>query len=243
MSRETKSLFKLRDVPFFSILSVEDLNRISMHLVEKTYTRGQFLHFSGDECQNITIVRSGRIKVFRSAPSGREQIIEILEPGDTCACNPGSPTWQCSSSAQALADCRVWVLSRTHYVRLVQNNLNISRALNQIFAKKMCQFCSFMENVALNNSKKKLIKFLIDMHEQMRGQGQETDTFVLPFTREEVAHRIGTTRETVTRHLSEFKRQKMIDVRSKHICINKVEELRGLLGENTGPTHVNVWSH
>jgi CRP-like cAMP-binding protein len=232
MPKNTKSLIKLRDIPLFSQLSATDLNHIVTYLREKSYTKGQFLHFSGDECQNITIVRSGRIKVFRSAPSGREQIIEILEPGDTCACNPGSSTWQCSSSAQALSDCHVWILRRTYYVRLVQNNPNISRALNQVFAKKMCQFCSFMEDIALNNSKKKLIKFLIDMHEQQRLLGHEADTFILPFTREEVAHRIGTTRETVTRHLNEFKRQKMIDVRSKHIGINKIEELRRLLMED-----------
>lgn len=200
--------------------------------MEKSYTKGQFLHFSGDECQNITIVRLGQIKVFRTALSGREVIIEILEPGDTCACNPGSLTWQCSSSAQALSDCNVWVLGRTHYVRLVQNNLNISRALNQVFAKKMRQLCSFMEDISLNNSKKKLIKFLIDMHEQTCVQGQKTYIFELPFTREEIAHRIGTTRETVTRHLSQLKRQKMIDVRSKHIGIKKIKELRRLLMED-----------
>lgn len=220
---------KLRDVPFFKNLPLNDLNDISRYLIEKTYQKGQLLHVSGDECRNITIVRSGKIKVFRSATSGREQIIETLEPGDTCACNPGSSTWQCSASAQALTDCCVWVLGRTHYVRLVQNNLNVSRALNQVFANKMCQFCSFMEDIALNNSKKQLIKFLIDMHEQQCHLEHETNTFILPFTREEIAHRIGTTRETVTRHLNEFKRQKMIDIQSKNICISKLDELRMLL--------------
>ncbi len=232
MSKKTKSLIKLRDVPFFSKLSIKDLNHISKCLIEKSYTKGRVLHLSGDECQNITVVMSGRIKVFRTAPSGREQIIEILEPGDTCACNPGAVTWQCSSSAQALTDCRVWVLGRTHYTQLVQNNLNVSQALNQVFAKKMCQLCSFMEDISLNNSKKKLIKFLIDMYEQMIVQGQKIDTFDLLFTREEIAHRIGTTRETVTRHLSQLKRQKIIDVQSKRIGINKIAELQRLLMED-----------
>lgn len=219
----------LREVPFLSGLTVKELGHISTFLREKSFAKGEILHLAGGECEHITIVRSGRIKVFRSTPSGREQIIEVLEPGDTCACNPGFPTWQCCSSAQALTDCRVWFLHRTHYARLVESNLNISRILNQVFAKKICQLCSFIEDISLNNSKKKLVKFLIDMHEQLNSNEKKSNIFILPFSREEIAHRIGTTRETVTRHLSQLKRQKVIDVRSKHISIRDIGSLRNFL--------------
>ena len=77
--------------------------------------------------------------------------------------------------------------------------------------------------------KKRLIKFLLDMLEKQTSEGKEGDVLFVSFTREEIAHRIGSARETVARYLYQLKRQKLIDIKPKQIVILKKDELKKLL--------------
>ncbi len=164
------------------------------------------LTFEGKACERIFIVQSGRVKVFRTASSGREQILEILNPGESCACNPGTNAWSCSTAAQALTTCSVWFLSRDDYVRLVKTNSNLTHTLNRLFAERLCRFSNLIEEVSLNDAKKRLVKFLLDMLNETPSDEENPDTLFISFTREEIAQRIGSARETVARYLHDLKR-------------------------------------
>lgn len=213
---------ELKNTTLFQGLSESELTEVRACLKEKTFNKGDLLFLEGNRCERIFVVRSGRVKLYRTSSSGREQILETLEPGDTCACNPGSSAWTCSTTAEAVTPCTVWFLSREHYVRLVQNNSKISRTLNQLFADRLQCFSSLIEEVSLKDTKKRLIKFLLDMF------AEKPDTF-LPFTREEIAQRIGTARETVARHLHELKHARLIEIQPKRIIIRDKAGLEKLL--------------
>ena len=164
MTQETKSpTITLRDVGLFQGLSLAELVVVKKCLREKFFEKGDILFYEGKQCERIFIVQSGRVKVSRTASSGREHILEILGAGDSCACNPGQTMWSCSSSAEALTDCSVWFLSRDDYIRLVKTNSHVSQTLNRLFAERLCKFSSLIEEVSLNDAKKRLIKFLLDM--------------------------------------------------------------------------------
>src|SRR3990167_2715436 len=110
----------ISDIPFFQDLAASELDSIKQCLRDKKFDKGESLFLEGNACERVFFVRSGRIKLYRTSSSGREQILETLGPGDTCACNPGSLKWSCSSSAVALTPCAVWFLSRDNYVELVK---------------------------------------------------------------------------------------------------------------------------
>lgn len=182
----------------------------------------------GECCERVFIVRSGRVKLYRTASSGREQTLETLEAGDTCACNPGSLKWDCQSSAQALTPCTVWFLSRNDYVRMVQTNSKLSHALNQLFAERLANYSALIEEISLKDVKKRLIKFLLDMlHENQSKSASEM--LFLPFTREEIAQRLGTVRETIARYLSQLERAGLIEIKPKQIVILDKNGLAKLL--------------
>ena len=134
--------------------------------------------------------------------------------------NPGVSKWNCSSSAAAITPCRVWFLSREHYVRLVQTNQKVSQALAKLFAERLQCFGSLIEEVSLKDSKKRLVKFLLDI---------KPSSGELPLTREEIAQRIGTARETVARYLSQLQRAKLIGIESRRIVILDEPGLKKLI--------------
>lgn len=216
----------LEKVPLFQGLGREELEGIKSRLREKSFEKGEVLFHEGRLCERIFIVQSGRVKLYRTASSGREQILETLGPGDTCACNPGSSVWACATTAEAVTPCSVWYLSREDYVRMVESNAKISHTLNRLFAERLKNFSCLIEEVSLKDVRKRLIRFLLDMLAGKKGGGE---ALFIPFTREEIAQRLGAVRETVARHLHELKRAKLIDIKPYQIVIRNKEGLEKLL--------------
>lgn len=219
----------LKNIPLFQGLSEQEISLIQSILYEKTFAKGEVLLSEGSACERVFIVQSGRVKLYRMTSSGREQILEMLGPGDTCACNPGNISWFCNASAEAVVDSKVWFLGRDQYVRLVQNNSQISHTLNNLFAEKLRCFSSLIEEVSLKDAKKRVVKFLLDMLKKKTGLAGKNDVLFISFTREELAQRIGAARETVARHLHELKRLKLIDIKPHQIIILSKAGLEKLL--------------
>ncbi|HTL71602.1 MAG TPA: Crp/Fnr family transcriptional regulator [Candidatus Eisenbacteria bacterium] len=219
--------FSLKDIPFFEGLSEKEVSLVKECLREKSFEKGQTLFLEGASCERVFFVKTGRVKLYRIGPSGREQTLETLGPGDTCACNPGETQWHCSSTAQAMVPSTVWFLSREHYVRLVRDDVALARRLNRLFAKRLQCFSMLIEGVSLLDSKKRVAKFLLDLPGTAEGPGK--DVLDLPFTREELAQRIGLARETVARQLYELKRLKLIDIRGRQIVVRDRPGLKKIL--------------
>lgn len=223
--RSDSRVLEIKNIPFFQGLSEKELSTIKGCLREKSFDKGQSLFLEGSACEMVFFVKSGRVKLYRLGPTGREQILETLEGGDTCACNPGLPKWHCSSSAEALTPCTVWFLSRDHYVTLVKTNSTLAHSLNHLFAERLRCFSALIEEVSLKDSKKRLVKFLLELPDQ-NGAGAALS---IPFTREELAQRLGVARETVARQLHDLKRKTLIELKPHQILIRDKEGLKKLL--------------
>lgn len=219
---------EIKDIPFFHELSKVELKALSTCLIEKSFDKGQVIHNEGTDCTVLFFVKAGRVKVYRSSSEGREQIFEVLKPGDTCACNPGEISWHCGSTAEALEDCILWFLPREKYLRMIQENSKVMHSLNALFAKRLQCFSNIIEEVTLKDTKKRLIKFLLDMLDH-RNSPQKGNVLFIESTREEIAQRLGTARETIARHISDLKRKKLIDVKPYQIIILNKEGLQALL--------------
>lgn len=222
-------MITLKEVPLFKDFSESDLQILKSCLREKKFEAGEVLFLEGKPCERVYIVKEGRVKLYRISPNGREQILEVLGPGDTCACNSGEKSWTCGSTSEAIENSAVWFLSRENYAQMMKTNTHISQNLNNLFAEKLKCFGSLIEEVSLKDAKKRLIKFLLDMIKEAPASGQKEGVLEIPFTREELAQRIGTARETVARHLYQLKRANLIDIKPHQILILNKPALEKLL--------------
>lgn len=226
------ALLELKQIPFFSGLNDAELALIKDCIKEKTFQKGESLFQVGNSCERVFFVRSGSIKMFRMSSSGREQVLETLGPGDTCACNPASEKWSCTSSAQALSSCVAWFLSRENYVKLVKTHPKLAYSLNELFAERLKCFSELIEEVSLKDSKKRLVKFLLDMMERDE-KSKENNVLAISFTREEIAQRLGVARETIVRQLHQLKDKKLIEINPRQILIKDEKALRQILAVTT----------
>jgi CRP-like cAMP-binding protein len=153
----------------------------------------------------------------------------MLGEGDTCACNPTIQCWSCLSTAEAVEESQVWFLSRDNYIKMVNENSTLMHALNDLFAKRLQCFSDIIEEVAMKDTKKRLIKFLLDMLKDQKNQSSGSDVLFIKATHEEISHRLGAARETIARHISELKSKKLIEVKPYQIVILDKEALEKLL--------------
>lgn len=221
----------LHQTPLLKSLSESEMTAIRNCFSRKAFQKGDMLLFEGDTCEFIFIVQSGRVKLYRTSAAGREQIVEVIGPGGTPACNPGNAEWNCSFNAQALTPGEVWYLRRDDYVELIHSNTKVSQSLNEIFAKRLCHFGSLLEQVGLMNVRKRLAKFLLDMHADRVQKKGEVGVVFLPFTREEIAKRLGTARETIARQLSQLKRDGLIEIDEQRIELRNLKAMEKLVSE------------
>lgn len=114
-------------------------------------------------------------------------------------------------------------------MRLVETNAKLSHTLNKLFAERLKCFGNLIEEVSLKDSKKRLIKFLLDMLDEHQTAGAKREELSLPFTREEIAQRIGMARETLVRQLYHLENSKFIAIKSHQIIILDKEGLKELL--------------
>lgn len=220
---------QLKKIPLFERLPQRELDLLSAHLIEKFFRKGEILHAGGNPCGQVFFIESGRVKLYRTSARGKEQIYEILGPGETCACNPGHNEWQCPANAEALSPCTVWYLPRTYYLDLIARNPLLTQSLNELFAERLRRFEDIIEDVTLKDTKRRVIKFLLDSAERKKIHNPGGDVLFIPFTREELSHRLGAARETIARHISELKKLKLIDVKPYQIIILNKEALEKLL--------------
>ncbi|OGZ98736.1 MAG: hypothetical protein A3C07_04605 [Candidatus Sungbacteria bacterium RIFCSPHIGHO2_02_FULL_47_11] len=120
-------------------------------------------------------------------------------------------------------------MARSHYVQMVQNNFHLMQSLSAIFAKRLCKFCSLIEQVSLDSPQRRVVKFLLDMLDAEECDCEEQLCICLPFTHEEIAQRLGLARETVTRQLTSLKKAKLIQINARQVTIHDREKLEKLL--------------
>lgn len=222
--------FSLERVPLFQDLPASERAVLKKKLKKIIFEKGQVLFSESAPCERILVVQSGRVKMFRISSTGREQILEVLGPGDTCACNPGKLTWKCALSAQALTSGVAWSMERSHYRDMVEGNLLMMKTLTAIFAERLCGFCSLIGQVSLENPRRRVVQFLLDRLDAEEDQVLQSNLCVnLPFTHEEIAHRLGLARETVTRQLAGLKKSKLIQIQAHQVTICDRQALEGLL--------------
>lgn len=208
----------LKDIPLFSHFKDSDFERLQPCLHEKKFKKHELLFHEGQCCERVFIVREGRVKIYKIAESGREQIFEVLEAGQSCVCNPGKGKWDCSASGEALTDCTVWFLNRNDFAELTATNERLSKGLVELFTAKMQNLRDLVGEVSLQDVNKRLIRFLLDLHHKQSADAEQSKLSI-SFTREELAQRLGTTRETVTRYLAKLKDDRLIDMAPSEIRI------------------------
>lgn len=197
----------------FCNLSTPSRSFLEANSIPMEYQRGNVLFREGDESAAVFLVCSGRIKVSASSREGRTLILRIASAGDVLGMGAALRGDEYEVTAEAIEPCRVRVLGTRSFRQMLQEHgdtsLGVARVLAVDYRAAFDEACL----VALPGSPTaRIARLLLDWSADARRK-EPSAPITMPLTHEELASMTATTRETVTRTLGRFRKEKLISTR------------------------------
>src|SRR5258708_17193324 len=211
----------LRTVPLFSELSDADIASLGRLATRRKFPKDTVVFFENEEGDFFFMSLEGRIKVTILGDDGREIILSVLGPGDffgEMALLDNEPR---SATAIAVEESELLSLHRTDFQSTLSDNRAITTALIRVLTARLRHANHQISTLALLDVYGRVARVILDM---ARDEGKRLKDGRIAFrraTHQEIANRIGTTRETVTRMLKDLERQALIQVEGKEIVVDQ----------------------
>ena len=215
---------ELRKVSLFAPLSVDDMARVAAVTVERHYERGDIIMLEGDRGGALYFVRSGLIKVFKSSPGGKEQVLRLIEAGRTFNDVPALDAGPNPASAAALESSIVYATGGAELRRLIAERPGVALATVQALAGALRHLVTLVEDLSFRHVTARVAKILIEQ-DASAGASGASGKAVHRLTQQEMAAMAGTAREMVGRALKELEATGAIRIQRGRITVVNRERL------------------
>ena len=197
----------LRRIPFFRRLSPALRQRIAEVARIKPYDRGSLIFAEGDPSDAFMVIVSGRVKVFKATPAGKEIILEIFGAGDplgAVAVYEGAPFF---ASALALEPSEILRIEQTAFFRLLEQDPALVRGLLSGLTIRLAELTRRLAELSGARVEARFARLFLKLSEQI-GKADRGGVFIpMPLSRQELADLTGTTIETAIRIMSRWQKE------------------------------------
>ncbi len=215
----------LKRVPFFKGLDASSIQDLAAACLSVSFEKGDEVFAEGDEARGMFLVVSGSVKVYRASLSGREQILAIEPPGAVIAELPLLDGEPYPASCAALEECELLLLPIAAFEEILRRRPEVALGALRVIGGRLRQLVMLVEELSLLEVPQRLAKYLLTISER-RG-----DTFTLPLSNQEIANRLGTVREIVSRNLHRLEQQGAIRIEGRRITVLDPQRLQELVEE------------
>ena len=219
----------LRKTPLFATLPDADLRRVSDLAVSRRFSKKEAVFREGDRADGFFIVGSGKVKVFKLSGEGKEQILHVLEAGQTFAEAVIFEGGVYPAHAEALTDADLLFLPKRPFVDLLERTPGVAVRMLASLSRWLKRMTDLAESLSLRDVETRLVFYL---SEELKARGippKDGAELDLPIGKNVLASRLGTVPETFSRTLKKLQDDGLIEVRGKRIRIVSAERLFSIL--------------
>ena len=200
----------LRRIPFFRRLTPALRARVGEVARIKSHPRGELIFAEGDPSDAFMVIVSGRVKVFKATPAGKEIILEIFGGGDllgAVAVYEGAPFF---ASALAIEDSEILRIDQPVFFRLLEQDPAIVRGLLSGLTIRLAELTRRLAELSGARVEARFARLFLKLCDQI-GKTERGGTFVpMPLSRQELADLTGTTIETAIRIMSRWQKENVL---------------------------------
>jgi CRP/FNR family transcriptional regulator, cyclic AMP receptor protein len=205
--------------------ALKDYDRIGIMV---NHARGARLFSEGDAARNVFVICFGQVKVSASSRDGKTMILKIAGPGDVMGLSAVLANLPHEVTAEVIEPCQVKTIRKQDFVEFLGRHGVASMHAAQSLSNEYMTVFHDAKRLALSNSAAgRLARLLLDWG-RAAANGKPEIKFTMALTHEEIANMAGTSRETVTRLLNQFRRDQWIAIKGSSMTIVKPEELEHL---------------
>ncbi|SRR6266496_84193 len=209
----------LKRSKLFAELDDNTIRALSERAIERRFKKDEVLFVAGDEARGLYVIVEGAVRAFRASLDGREQVIHVERAGATIAELPVFDDGTYPSTAAAEEDTIVLFIDKLDVRRLCLEHPQIPLAALKVLAARLRRCAELVEALSLREVGQRLARFLVA---EARRNGTRTDrgTWMnLTQTNQQIAARIGSVREVVSRAFTRLQHERLIVVEGRHLII------------------------
>jgi CRP/FNR family transcriptional regulator, cyclic AMP receptor protein len=203
----------LSQFSLFRDLDESEISKIVDIAIARELKKNNHVFLQGDPITNVYFISEGKVKIYKSDSSGREQIVNIVKSGDMFPHVGFFRKGEYPAYAEIIENSKLVVVPIDQFEKVLIDNPHLCIKVFNVLAEKIIDLQDRLEEQILNNTYEQIIKLLVRLSEK-HGFDLEDGKVLLKseFTNKDLANMIGTTRETVSRTLTKMKKEGLIEV-------------------------------
>jgi len=216
----------LKQTPVFSHLSDEELDSIIPHVVQRRLKKNTVIFHENDPATAFYLVKTGRVKIYKTGPESREQVLSILGDGQIFGDVPAFDGGPYPASAATMSDSEIYLIRSEDFQALVRQYPDVALKIIKVLGQRLRQSMELVRDLSFKQVPHRLAGLLVKFSDEYGVSGDEGTLIELPLSRQELADIVGTSRETITRELKKMEREGMIVVDRRRLTVTDPERLR-----------------
>jgi CRP/FNR family transcriptional regulator len=202
------------------------LQELSTIVLDQELRRGKIIFQEGDEGRGFYVVGAGKVKIYKLAPDGKEQILHIFGPGEPFAEVPVFAGQCYPANAEALEDSRLFFFPRLGFLELIRRHPSLALNMLAVLSRRLRQLAALVEDLSLKEVPARLAAYFLY---QSEGSASESE-FELDIPKGQLASLLGTIPETLSRILAKMAKEGLIASSGPRIRILHKPGLQELAG-------------
>ncbi|GMQ24476.1 Crp/Fnr family transcriptional regulator [Algoriphagus sp. oki45] len=203
----------------FSDLPEQHLCTISDHKNLISHRKGQILYYEGTNPLGIFCINSGVVKIYKTASNGKEQIIHLAKKGDFLGYAALLGEENYTNSAMIIEDAKICFVPKNAFLATLTKNTEFFKKVTKAISHELGEMEAKLTDATQKSIRERLAFVLLQLADSYGVEGGGSQKIDLILSREEIAGIVGTATESVIRLLSEFKKDKLIELDGKKIII------------------------
>jgi CRP/FNR family transcriptional regulator len=202
---------------------------LAARTVRKLFSAGELLFSEGEPCSGLHIIVRGRVRIFKTSASGREQVLAENVPGESIAEIPIFDGGPYPASAVAVEDTDLAFISRRDFNAYCLEHPEVALKVLSVVGARLRRLVGIIEELSFTTIRQRLISALIKLAQNEGKTTARGIEFQLPSTHQELAHQLGTVRELISRNLMRLQAEGLLDVDARQIVVKDMKGLSAIL--------------
>jgi CRP-like cAMP-binding protein len=204
------TLETIASLPLFKRVSADDRQRLVAAATLRDFDRGAHIFTEGDDSAFFFVIVTGRVKVYKHAPDGRDVILEMFGPGGPIGAVATYESRPYPASAVALEPTTCLAIARATFFELLEHHPSLVRGLLGSLSLRLVELTTRLAELTGGRVEPRLARLFLKLADEM-GRSERGGVYIpLPLSRQEIADLTGTTIETSIRIMSRWGKDQML---------------------------------
>lgn len=216
----------LKKTPLFANLTPVEIQALASRTSRKSFQRDEQLFAEGDPCSGMFLIASGKVRIYKLSPSGRQQILAVEGPGASFAELPVFDGGNYPAAASAMEDTELLFISRRDFQNFCREHPDVGLKVIAVVGSRLRRLVGIIEELSFTTVRQRLIALILRLVQESGIPSKAGIRVELARSHEDLAAELGTVRELISRNLGRLHAEGLLDVEGRKIVVKDVPGLK-----------------